>query len=61
MKRLYRSEDDRLLAGICGGLGEYFSIDPVIVRLTWVFLTFVLHGTFILLYLLCWLIIPRRP
>lgn len=61
MKKLYRSEDDRLLAGVCGGLGEYFGIDPVIVRLIWVFFTFISSGTGILLYLLCWLVVPRHP
>ncbi|NQU04787.1 MAG: PspC domain-containing protein [Calditrichaeota bacterium] len=60
-KRLYRSEEDRLLAGICGGLGEYFSIDPVIIRLIWIFSTFATGGMCILLYLLCWIVIPRQP
>ena len=38
-KRLYRSRDDRMIAGVCGGLAEYFSIDPTIVRLVLLFLT----------------------
>ena len=61
MKKLYRSEDDRLFAGVCGGFGEYFAIDPVIIRLIWIFATLATGGSCILIYLLCWVIIPRRP
>ena len=39
-KRLYRSRRDKKLAGVCGGVANYFGIDPIIVRLIWVFLTF---------------------
>lgn len=59
-KRLYRSEDDRIIAGICGGLGEYFTIDPVIIRLIWV-LTLLIGGSGIVIYLLAWLLVPRKP
>jgi phage shock protein PspC (stress-responsive transcriptional regulator) len=59
-KRIYRSDQDRIIAGICGGLGEHFEIDPVIVRLVWIVLTF-FGGSGIVLYLLAWLLIPRRP
>ena len=59
-KRLYRSDEDRVIAGICGGFGEYFNIDPVIVRLIWIGLSIV-HGFGLVLYLLCWVFIPRRP
>ena len=58
-KRLYRSIDNRLLAGVCSGLGEYFEIDPVIIRIIWIIL--IIGGYGILLYLLFWLIIPRKP
>lgn len=56
-KRLYRSRKNRVLAGVCGGLGEYFNIDPVIIRLIWAVLVLV-WGVGILAYLLAWLIIP---
>ncbi|MFH0765151.1 MAG: PspC domain-containing protein [Calditrichota bacterium] len=59
-RKLYRSLDDRVIAGVCGGIGEYFGIDPVILRLVWVALTIV-GGSGIILYLLAWLIIPRTP
>jgi len=59
-KKLYRSEDDRIIAGVCGGLGEHFVIDPVILRILMVILVFS-GGPGIILYLLFWLFIPRQP
>ncbi|MCX6799310.1 MAG: PspC domain-containing protein [Candidatus Diapherotrites archaeon] len=60
MKRLYRSGNEKILGGVCGGLAEYFGIDPVLVRLAWVLLSLA-WGTGILLYIICWIIIPRNP
>jgi phage shock protein PspC (stress-responsive transcriptional regulator) len=58
-KRLYRSREDRMLAGVAGGMAEYLGIDPTIVRLLWV-LAFLPGGVpGFLLYGLCWLIIPN--
>jgi phage shock protein C len=58
-KRLYRSRDDRMLAGVAGGMAQYLGIDPTIVRLLWV-LAFLPGGVpGFLLYGLCWLIIPN--
>ncbi len=59
-KRLYRSGKDRILGGVCGGIAEYFGVDPVLVRLIWVLAIF-FFGTGILLYFVAWLIIPRNP
>ena len=59
MKRLYRSRKNRVLAGICGGLGEYLDIDPVVVRLITVVLT--IFGLPILVYLIAIFIIPNKP
>ena len=53
-KRLYRSETDKMLCGVCGGIGEYFEIDPTIVRLLWVLLTCSGPG------IIAAVIIPRR-
>lgn len=39
IKKLYRSEKDRMIAGVCGGLADYFDVDPVVVRLLWVAVT----------------------
>ncbi len=62
MKRIYRSEDDRLLAGVCGGLGEHFDVDPTIVRIVWVALTlFGFTPAGVVLYILAWLLIHPRP
>lgn len=59
MKRLYRSEKDKKIAGICGGLAEYFNIDPVIPRVVFVALA-IGAGSGLLLYLIMWFIIPTE-
>lgn len=59
-KKLYRSKKNRIIAGICGGLGEYFNVDPTIVRLIWVFLVVFGMGAGILLYIIFWIIIPKK-
>ncbi|MCO6452091.1 MAG: PspC domain-containing protein [Caldilineales bacterium] len=59
-KRLYRSRDERMLAGVCGGLGEYFSIDPTIIRLALLLLA-IWGGGGILAYIIAWLVIPEEP
>ena len=58
-KNLYRSETDRILGGVCGGLGEYFAIDPTIVRLIFALIT-VFGGSGILLYIILWILIPSK-
>ena len=57
-KRLTRSSINKKIAGICGGLGEYFNIDPVIVRLAWVIFTLA-GGAGLLAYIIGWIIIPE--
>jgi phage shock protein C len=59
--RIYRSRDERMLAGVAGGLAEYFDVDPTLIRLTWAVATLVTGPVALLLYLLCALIIPREP
>ncbi|WP_304707747.1 PspC domain-containing protein [uncultured Rikenella sp.] len=58
-KRLYRSRKNRMIAGVCGGLAEYFGIDPIIIRLIALVLLF--GGGGFLLYVIGWIIIPQRP
>ena len=60
-RRLYRSITDRKMAGVCGGLADYFGIDPVIARLVWVAVTVVSFGLGILLYLVAILVVPNNP
>ena len=60
MKRLYRSRTDKVIAGVCGGLGEYFDIDPTWVRLLFILFLF-LGGSAFLVYVIMWLIIPLAP
>lgn len=60
MKRLYKSREDRVIAGVCGGVGEYFNIDPVLIRIIWVLLA-ILGGSGILAYLVGMIIIPDAP
>lgn len=60
MNKLYRSRTDRMLAGVCGGLGEYFGVDSSLVRLALVMLV-VFGGTGILAYIIAWIVIPEAP
>lgn len=58
-KRLYLSNTDKKIFGVCGGLAEYFSIDPTLVRVAWV-LAVLFAGTGLLLYLILALVMPHR-
>lgn len=60
MRRLYRSGKDKILGGVCGGLGEYFGIDPTLIRLAWILFSIV-YGSGVLAYIIAWIIIPRNP
>lgn len=60
MKKLYKSEDDRKLCGVCGGLAEYFGIDSTIIRLIFILLTiFACSG--LIIYIIAAIVIPREP
>jgi phage shock protein PspC (stress-responsive transcriptional regulator) len=56
-RKLTRSESDRMVAGVCSGLGKYLSIDPTIVRLIFV-LMFLLGGHGLLVYIILWIVMP---
>ena len=58
-KRLYRSEDNSKLFGVCGGIAEYFDIDPTLVRVVWLMLVFA-AGTGILAYIACAICMPKK-
>ncbi len=59
-KKLYRSRTDKMIAGVCGGLAEYFNIDSTLVRLSAVVLTLA-GGSGILAYIIFWFVVPQRP
>ncbi|MFH1126795.1 MAG: PspC domain-containing protein [archaeon] len=58
-KKLYRSRKNRMIAGVCGGIAEYFDIDPTLVRLAWILVTFA-GGAGLLAYLIAWIIVPEE-
>ncbi len=60
-KKLYLSDTDKKIAGVCGGIAEYLEVDSTVVRLLWVVFTILSFGLGILAYLAAWLVIPRRP
>jgi phage shock protein PspC (stress-responsive transcriptional regulator) len=60
IKRLKRSKDEKVLAGVCGGIANYLNIDPVVVRVFWIFLLIPGGLPGILPYILCWIIIPKE-
>ncbi|MFN2168010.1 MAG: PspC domain-containing protein [Anaerolineae bacterium] len=60
-KRLYRSRTDRIIAGVCGGLGQYLGIDPTFLRIAFAVLAITSLGMTILVYLAMALIIPLEP
>ena len=61
VKRLYRSSDNRVFAGICGGLGEYFDVAPTVVRVVYVLLSLLTAFMGVLLYIILLFVIPNRP
>lgn len=59
-KRLYKSNTDKMVAGVCGGIAAYFDVDPTLVRLIWV-LFCVAGGSGLLAYIIAAIIIPQDP
>jgi phage shock protein PspC (stress-responsive transcriptional regulator) len=60
-KQLFRSRDERMVAGVCGGLGKYFDIDPTIIRLIFVFGSIVTGSGLFWAYLVMMLVVPEEP
>lgn len=56
---IYRSEENKILAGVCGGLGEYFNVDPNIIRIIFIILT-IFGGSGLIIYLVLWIILPSK-
>ena len=58
-KRLMRS-NDRVIAGVCGGLAEYFEFDPVLVRIAYAFLTLFTAFCGLIFYIVLWIVMPEK-
>lgn len=58
-KRLYRSSVNYMLSGVCGGVAEYFNIDPTLVRLAWVILTCMSWGSGVVAYIIASIVMPK--
>ena len=59
--RLYRSPDDRMLAGVAGGLAEMLDIDPSVIRIVWAVLIVLTGGLALLVYIVMAIVVPERP
>ena len=59
-RKLYRSRTDRKLAGVCGGLAQYFNLDATLIRVLFIVLT-VLGGAGLVIYVAMWIIVPKEP
>ena len=59
-KKLYRNRTDKMIAGVCGGLGKYLAIDPTLIRLLFV-LVVLLGGAGVLAYLILMIVVPEEP
>ena len=59
-KKLYRSNKDKMLGGVAGGLAEYFDMDPTLVRVIFI-ITLFLGGTGVIAYIILWILVPQEP
>lgn len=57
-KKLYRAVDEKMLGGVCAGIGNYFGIDKTIVRLVWAILAVFSISALFWVYIICWIVIP---
>lgn len=63
MKKYYRSRQNNMIGGVCGGLGNYFNVDPIFIRILFVFLSVItsISGIGILLYIILWAVSVKEP
>ncbi len=59
-KRIYRDPQNKLIGGVCTGLGNYFNVDYSVIRIIWLLL-FLFGGIGLLAYIIAWIIIPEKP
>jgi phage shock protein C len=60
-KKLYRSRNNRMIFGVCAGLGDFFGIDPTVVRLIFIAGALLGFGSFIFIYLALFIVVPEEP
>lgn len=60
-KKLYRSSTDKMIAGVCGGLGKYLNVDPTLIRLIFALLVLFGVGTGLLIYVILMIVVPLEP
>jgi phage shock protein C len=60
-RRLLRPQDDRIVAGVCSGIGRYFGVDPVLIRVAFAIFATVTWGVALIAYPVCWFLIPEEP
>jgi len=61
MKRMYLSDTDKKIGGVCGGIGEYFDKDPTLIRILFILVILFSFGFGIIAYLAIWMIVPKKP
>ncbi len=60
-RKLYRSRNNRMIAGVCAGLAEYFGVDPTVIRLLFAAGALIGFGSFILIYIVMFVVVPEEP
>jgi phage shock protein PspC (stress-responsive transcriptional regulator) len=60
IKRLYRSNEDKMIAGVCAGIAEYFELDPTLVRIGYILMCVFTAFTGVAAYLILWIVVPQR-
>ena len=60
VKRIYKVESDKKIFGVCGGIAEYFNMDPTIIRIAWAIFTLLICGTGVLIYIICAFVFPNK-
>jgi phage shock protein C len=61
LQRVHRSQHEKMVAGVAGGLAEYFGVDPTWLRLGWIAALLVTGPVALIAYLACWLVVPPEP
>ena len=61
LNKIYRSRDNRIVAGVCGGIGEYLNTDPSIIRLLWILASFASIGLGVVIYVILIFVFPEQP